>query len=320
MKKVIFAFFIFLFPIYVFAYSKNVILGGESIGIKIQSDGLVVVGYYKVDNDYINKNILIGDRIVKIDNIRISSINEMINVLNEDKDYFDIDLIRNNKTIKEKLILKEYNNSFKTGLYVKDNIMGIGTITYIDPISKIYGSLGHEILFSDTNSRVIIKNGNIYESLITSISKSRNGFVGTKKANIFFDKEIGNIKLNTSNGIYGFYNKKTNKTTIEVASYEEIKKGKAYILTVSDNKKINKYEINIIEKYDKNSSKAFGFKVTDKNLINSFGGIVQGMSGSPIIQNNKLIGAVTNVVVDDVTLGYGISIITMLEEGDKLRN
>ena len=323
MKKMIFAFFIFLLPFYVNAYSKYIIPGGESIGININSDGLVVVGYYKVENNYINKNIHIGDRIIKIDNKKIESINDMLNVLNKNNKSFDIELIRNNKSIEEKLILVEYDNSYKTGLYVKDNITGIGTLTYIDPYTKVYGSLGHVILFSDTNTRVEVKDGNIFDSSITSIVKSRNGFVGTKKADIFFNKKIGNIKKNNTNGIYGFYtNKISNKQTIEISTFDEIKKGRAYIQTVTNNNKIKKYDINIIDKYNnkKETPKSFSFEVVDKELLDISGGIVQGMSGSPIIQDNKIIGAVTNVVVDDVKLGYGISIITMLEEGDKLRN
>lgn len=323
MKKVVFAFFIFLLPLYVFAYSKYIIPGGESIGININSDGLVVVGYYKVKDSYINNNINIGDRIINIEGKNVSTINDMINILNDDKDIFNIRVIRNGKQLNERLKLVEDNNSFKSGLYIKDSVVGLGTLTYIDPYSKIYGSLGHEIMFSDTSSRVEVKNGNIFDSLITDIVKSRNGFVGTKKANIVFKSNIGTVLKNTTNGIYGFYTKKiSNKNTLEVANYDEIKSGKAYILTVTNNDNINKYEINIIEKYNnkKDTPKSFGFEVTDKRLLSVTGGIVQGMSGSPIIQNNKIIGAVTNVVVDDVSLGYGISIITMLKEGDKLRN
>jgi len=325
MKKMILTFFIFLFfPIYIFAYSKYIVPGGQSVGININSDGLIVSGYYKVNNNYINKNIKIGDRIVKINNINVNSINDLVTILDKEiNNDINVKLIRNHKYIDEKLILKEENNKYKTGLYIKDNIVGIGTLTYIDPVSKIYGSLGHEIVLSDTNSRVEVKNGNIFDSIVTSIVKSRNGYVGTKKADIFFNSKIGTIEKNTSNGIYGFYTKKIiQDNLIEVADFDEIKKGSAYILTVTDNKNINKYEINIVEKYynRRNTPKSFGFELTDKKLINKTGGIVQGMSGSPIIQNGKIIGAVTNVVVDNVSLGYGISIITMLKEGDKLRN
>ena len=327
MKRFVFTFFIFLFfPIYIFAYSKNVIPGGESVGIKINSNGLIVVGYYKVNNEYIAKNsIKIGDRIIKINNHDIDSINDLTKYINKEiKEDLIINLgiIRNNEIINTKLKLKEEDNLLKTGLYVKDNIIGLGTLTYIDPVSKIYGSLGHEIVLNETNDRVEVKDGNILLSNITSINKSRNGHVGSKNASISFNNKIGSIIINNETGIYGFYTDKLpNKNTIEVASFDEIKKGKAYILTVTKNKEVKKYNINILEKYNskKNTNKAFSFEVTDKSLLDVSGGIVQGMSGSPIIQDNKLIGAVTNVVVDKVKLGYGISIITMLESGDTIK-
>ena len=327
MKKVVFTFFIILFlPLYVYAYSKNVIPGGESIGIKINTDGLVIVGYYKVNNEIINrKNIKIGDRIVKINDIEVSSINELSSIINDNmnNNEVDVELIRNKKKINTTLYVKEENNYYKTGLYVKDNVVGIGTLTYIDPVSKIYGALGHEIALNETNSKVEIKNGNILISNITNITKSRNGNVGSKNATISFNEKIGTIEKNNSSGIFGFYTSKIpKKELIEISSFSEIEKGSASILTVTKNKDIKEYKINIIDKYPGkiNTNKSFSFEIIDENLISKTGGIVQGMSGSPIIQNNKLIGSVTNVVVDNVKYGYGISIVTMLEEGDKLRN
>ena len=328
MKKKIFTFFIILFlPLNIFAYSKNIIPGGESIGIKINSDGLIVVGYYKVSNSYINKNnIKIGDRITKIDGKNITSIKELTTTINENiSDNYDIDveIIRNKKVVNAKLDLVVEDNYYKTGLYIKDNVVGIGTLTYIDPISKIYGSLGHDIILNDTNTRVEVKDGNILLSNITSINKSRNGSVGSKNATISFNEKIGTIEKNINTGIYGFYTSKIpNKDLIEVSSFDQIEKGDAIILTVTKNKSIKAYRIKILDKYinKKDTNKAFSFELIDDDLIKKTGGIVQGMSGSPIIQNNKIIGAVTNVVIDNVKVGYGISIITMLEDGDKLRN
>ena len=328
MKKLIFTFFIILFlPTYIFAYSKFVIPGGESIGIDINTDGLIVVGYYPVNGEYIaKKNIKIGDRITKINNKDVSSLNELSNIINsevEENLSVDVEVIRSDKKYYTKLELKEENNILKTGLYVKDNVVGIGTLTYIDPISKIYGSLGHEIILNETNNRVEVKNGNILNSSITNINKSRNGSVGSKNAKIIYNKKIGTIEKNINSGIYGKYtNSLPKKDTIEVETFDNIVKGEAYILTVTKNQEVNKYKINIVDKYNnkKNTGKAFSFEIVDDELINKTGGIVQGMSGSPIIQNDKLIGAVTNVVVDNVKLGYGISIITMLEDGDMIRN
>ena len=215
--------------------------------------------------------------------------------------------------------VKVEDGIYKTGLYVKDSLVGLGTLSYIDPVSKIYGALGHEVTMNETGSRIDVRNGNILYSKVIGIDKSRNGRVGSKDAKIVFNKVLGSITKNTNKGIYGIYSDSLpNKETIEVSSFSDIEKGSAYILTVTKDNKIEKYNINIIDKYynKKDTQKAFSFEIIDKNLISKTGGIVQGMSGSPIIQNNKIIGAVTNVLVENVTLGYGISIITMLEEGE----
>lgn len=323
MKKLLFTLFIIFLFSSVFAYSKYIIPGGESIGIKINTDGLVVVGFYKVDNSYIAKNnFKIGDKIIRIDNIKVNTIDELTKEVNNSdlsNNEVNIEIERNNRIVNTKLKLKKENGIYKTGLYVKDSLVGLGTLSYIDPISKIYGALGHEVTMSETGNRIDVRNGNILYSKVTSIDKSRNGRVGSKNAKIVFDKVLGTINKNTNKGIYGIYNSNIpNKDTMEVGMFSNIEKGSAYILTVTKDNKIEKYNINILDKYfnKKDTQKAFSFEIIDKNLLNKTGGIVQGMSGSPIIQDNKIIGAVTNVLVDNVNLGYGISIITMLEEGE----
>lgn len=320
MKKVILIFIIFLFPIYVFAYSKFVIPGGESIGIKINSEGLIVVGFYKVDNEYINKkNLKVGDTIISINGKNVYSINDINNVVDEYSDKVNIVINRNGRVIDTHLELKKCDGVIKTGLYIKDSVVGLGTLSYIDPVSKIYGALGHEIILNETNNKIEVRDGNILLSSVNGIDKSRNGYVGAKNASIMYNSVIGTILKNTNKGIYGMYtNDLPNKELIEVAEYDDIKLDNAYIYTVTSKNEINKYNIKITKKYNnsKDTQKAFSFEVIDNNLINETGGIVQGMSGSPIIQNNKIIGAVTNVVVDDVKRGYAISIITMLNEGE----
>ena len=157
-------------------------------------------------------------------------------------------------------------------------------------------------------------------SKVKSINKSRNGHVGSKEATILYDKEIGTIRKNTNKGIYGMWNSELlNKDTMKIASFNEIKSGEAYIYTVLKNNDVKKYKINIVDKYSarKDTQKAFSFEIVDNELLSKTGGIVQGMSGSPIIQDNKIIGAVTNVLIDNTYLGYGISIVTMLSEGEK---
>lgn len=324
MKKFIYTLIISLFlPLNIFAYSLNIIPGGESIGIKINTDGLLINGFYKVNDEYIGKRTFkIGDRIIKINGISVNNSEELSGIINENlkSNYLDVEYIRNNSVLNGKLYVEKENNLYKTGLYIKDSIIGIGTLTYIDPVTKIYGALGHEIRESDQTRKVEIKDGDLLTSRVTTIKKSKDGYVGSKNARISYDNKIGTITENTTSGIFGKYiNELPNKNTIEVAKFEEIKTGDAYILTVLENNNIEKFDIKIIEKYNKqkDTQKAFSFEITDEKLINKTGGIIQGMSGSPIIQNNKIIGAVTNVVISDVSLGYAISIITMLEEGEK---
>ena len=325
MKKFMFTLFIiFLFPIVSFAYSKYVIPGGESIGIKINTDGLVVVGFYKVNGEYIAKNnFKIGDKIISVNDNKVNTIEELSHEVDKSdlsQMKVSVQIDRNGRKINNILNLKVEDGIYKTGLYVKDSLVGLGTLSYIDPVSKIYGALGHEVTMNETGSRIDVRNGNILYSKVIGIDKSRNGKVGSKNANIIFDRKIGTIQKNTNKGIYGIYiDNLPNKETYQVADFSNIKKGDAYILTVTKDNKIEKYSINILDKYSskKDTQKAFSFEITDKNLLNKTGGIVQGMSGSPIIQDDKIIGAVTNVLVDNVTLGYGISIITMLAEGEK---
>ena len=325
MKKVLFTFFvIFLFPLGVFAYSKYIIPGGESIGIKINTEGLVVVGFYKVEDEYIAKNnFKIGDKIINVNGKNVNTIDELTDAVSKSEMSslnVKVTLKRNDREVDTYLKLIVKDGIYKTGLYVKDSLIGLGTLSYIDPVSKIYGALGHEITMNETGNKVDVRDGNILYSKVIGIDKSRNGRVGSKNANIIFDRKIGTIQKNTNKGIYGIYiDNLPNKETYQVADFSNIKKGDAYILTVTKDNKIEKYSINILDKYSskKDTQKAFSFEITDKNLLNKTGGIVQGMSGSPIIQDDKIIGAVTNVLVDNVTLGYGISIITMLSEGEK---
>ncbi len=315
---------IFLFPYYVFAYSNYLFVGGESIGIKINTDGLIVIGFYKVGGEYIAKdNIKIGDIITKVNGESINNMSELSHVidnsiLNNNKVHIEIN--RQGEIINTTLPIKKEGGVYKTGIYIKDSIIGIGTLTYIDPESKIYGALGHEIRLDNNKNIVKVKNGNILESFVNSIDQSRNGYVGSKNASISYDKKLGNINVNTNKGIFGKYTSNlSNKELYEITDYSNIKKDIAYILTVTSNNKVEKYKIKIIDKYDnkKDTQKAFSYEIIDKKLLSKTGGIIQGMSGSPIIQDNKIIGAVTNVLVDNVKYGYGISIITMLKEGEK---
>ena len=309
--------FLLIIPINVFAYSKYVIPGGETIGIEVNSKGILIVDFYKVNNQFIAKEtgFEIGDRIIKVDNIEVNNINEMLNIIKEtNKKNINFIVERNNTNLELKLPLTKENGIIKTGLYVKDKINGIGTITYIDPKTKIYGSLGHEIVESKTLSRFEIKDGNIYEASVQSIIKSKRGVAGEKNAITNKNNLYGTVKENEITGIYGTYTKDINKDLIEIS--DTITTGEAYIKTVIKEDIVEDFKINILQIDTKSRTKNILFEITDKKLLKETGGIIQGMSGSPIIQNNKLVGAVNYVIVNDTSKGYGIFITTMLEEGD----
>lgn len=322
MKKLFMILVILISPLYLMAYSEKVIPGGENIGIEIETNGLVVVGFYKVEGTYIGEeNLKVGDTILEIENTSINSINEMSDLISKNikDDMVNITIKRNNKVMNTKLKLIMVDGIYKTGLYVKEKVTGIGTITYIDPITKVYGALGHEIMMNETNNNVEVKKGTIYESFVSGIDRSINGRVGSKNASINYNRKLGTILENTKIGIYGNVDNIPDKDLIDVGMWEDITLGEAYILTDTGGGNINKYKINITNLNPKyiDTNKSISFEVTDENLLELSGGIVQGMSGSPIIQNNKLIGAVTHVVIDEVNKGYAIFIRTMLEEGDE---
>lgn len=309
--------FLLIIPINVFAYSKYVIPGGETIGIEVNSKGILIVDFYKVNNHFIAKEagFEVGDRIIKVDNIEVNNINEMLDIIKEtNKKSINFIIERNNTNLELKLPLTKENGIIKTGLYVKDKINGIGTITYIDPETKIYGSLGHEIVESKTLSRFEIKDGNIYEASVQSIIKSKRGVAGEKNAITNKNNLYGTVKENEITGIYGTYTKNINKDLIEIS--DTITTGEAYIKTVIKDDIVEDFKINILQIDKKSKTKNILFEITDKKLLKETGGIIQGMSGSPIIQNNKLVGAVNYVIVNDTSKGYGIFITTMLEEGD----
>lgn len=322
MKKKILLLMLLLIPMNLLAYSENIIVGGETIGIEAYSKGVVVVGFYKVNGKYIASDTLkVGDTILEIEGVSVSSIKEMTTLIDKNiKDGKVNALIkRNNKTKKVVLNLVKDGSVYKTGLYIKEKVTGIGTLTYIDPETKIYGSLGHEIMISESTNRVEVRKGEIYKSFVNGIDRSINGRVGSKNASIDYQTKLGTVTKNTSVGIYGIYNKTINKETTSVAKWEEIDLGKAVIRTITDGSKIEEYEIEItsLNRNAIDTNKSITFKVTDKTLMEKTGGIVQGMSGSPIIQNGKIIGAVTHVVIDEVNKGYAVFIRTMLEEGER---
>ncbi|MGM9879542.1 MAG: SpoIVB peptidase S55 domain-containing protein [Bacilli bacterium] len=306
-----------IIPISANAYSEEVILGGENVGIEVSSNGVLIVGFYDVKGTSPGREagLKIGDTILKVDDTVIQGITDLSKHFNDSKT-LKITYKHGNVTKNTTLNLVKENETYKTGLYVKDSIVGIGTLTFIDPSTKRFGALGHEILEQTTGTKFEIKDGTIFESNVTGIEKADRGSVGEKNAIYNEDEVYGNIDKNDITGIYGNYSKSYDKNDlIKISS--DIKPGKAIIKTVILGQKKQEFEITILNVDKNHKTKNILFEVTDETLLSKGNGIVQGMSGSPIIQDNKLVGAVTHVVVDNPHKGYGIMITNMLKESEK---
>ena len=302
-----------LIPSLVYAYSDYIIASGENIGIKVNSRGLLVVGTYQVNGNNISKssNIHIGDTIIST-----KDINDFTNQINNTNcTRLDVKILRGNVEYETTLDLVLDNGICKTGLYVKDSIIGIGTLTFIDPSTKKFGALGHEIVSRETNKIFETIGGTIFDSEVISISKSTIGNPGEKNARYYSDRITGNVLKNTRQGIFGNYTSNIAYDKLyKVAKDNEILKDKAKIRTVIEKNIVKEYDILITKLVYNQNIKNIYFDIIDEELLENTGGVIQGMSGSPIIQGDYIIGAVTHVVVDNPKKGYGIFITNMLEE------
>lgn len=305
-----------------------VIPGGEAIGLRLYTSGVLVVGMSEIvgtDNKsyspYKDSGIQEGDMIVKIDDKAITCTSDLITKVNEcNGNSVEITYVRDgNNYITEIKPTKTEENEYKLGLWVRDAAAGVGTITYYDPESQMFGALGHGILDIDTDQLIDIAKGEVITSKILSIVKGEKGKPGEVQGSIDNGKVIGEVYKNTNFGIYG---KLTDVSlieggkTLEVMPRDEVKLGKATIICTLDNNKREEYEIEIEKLYTSTNrnNKNMIIKVTDKRLLEKTGGIIQGMSGSPILQDGKFVGAVTHVMVNNPEKGYGIFADTMLKQ------
>ena len=294
---------------------------GSSIGMKLYTKGVLVVGMSQIDTDdnqkekpYENSGIEQGDTIIEVNNNEIGNTDELIQEVNKSNgNAISIKYVRNNKTMKTSITPVKSENEYKLGLWVRDAAAGVGTLTFYEPSTNMFMSLGHGITDIDTEQIVEIANGELVTANIISINKGEKGKPGEIRGTIDNGYEIGSIYKNTNFGVYGSLINKNNipidtSKEMEVATREEIKEGEAKILCQLDNSGPKEYKIEIEKIYSSNNedNKSMLIKITDESLIEKTGGIIQGMSGAPIIQNGKFIGAITNVLVNDPTQGYAI--------------
>lgn len=309
----------------------KVIPGGHSIGVRLNTDGVLVVGIAQItDTEGQVHNLAevggvkIGDSLIAINHEEIKSANHVGELIKEsDGQELILTFKRdsNNFTTTLTPVKSAEDDQYRLGLWVRDKTAGVGTMSFYEPKTRKFGALGHAITDIDTGKILSIRDGEVIKSRVVSIEQGKRGKPGEIRG-VFYDtnEPLGKLEKNTDFGVYGeLINELTNelyKKPISVGYQHEIKEGPAHILTTTDSNKLEKYEIEIlkINPQTKIDGKSMIIRVTDKNLLEKTGGIVQGMSGSPIIQNGKIIGTVTHVLINDPTKGYGIFIEWMLEE------
>lgn len=303
---------------------------GNLVGLKLYTSGVLVVGKSEIeglDNNkykpYENTGIEEGDMIIQVDNSTVTCTSDLLNTVNASngKDV-SIKYVRAGETKTVSITpIKASDNKYKLGLWVRDAAAGVGTVSFYEPATKTFAALGHGIQDVDTEKLLDIAKGDFVTTKIISVIKGKKGSPGKIGGSIENSIVVGQVYKNTEFGVYG---KLTNmgalnidiSKAMEVASRDEIKTGPAKILCTLEDNVTKEYDVEIERLYKNNNqnNKSMLIKVTDNELIEKTGGIIQGMSGSPIIQDNKVVGALTHVLVNDPKTGYGVFADLMIKQ------
>ena len=300
---------------------RNLIPMGNTVGINLHSNGVLVVALTDESKPKKNENNLMpGDLILQIGSDTIETGEDVTNaVLKFDGTPISVKVMRGDSPVQLTITPRDNGSGgFELGVWLRDGMAGIGTLTFYDPKTGVFGALGHAVNDADTGVTVPLRDGVIMPSSITDVIPGKSGEPGQLIGSFDAGNEIGILRLNTDSGIFGDMsnlNMVTNRAEVPVGYADEIKTGPATILSNVSGNTVKEYDIQITRVYSGSESggRSMMISVCDDNLIARTGGIVQGMSGSPIIQNGKIIGAVTHVLVNDPLKGYGISIEQMLD-------
>lgn len=305
------------------AEEVSVYVGGMSAGFTLKTGGVQVIGLSEVITEKGNRSpaleagLKAGDLIQKAGGIRVENITELNEIIDKSKgNPLELEVLRGGDKVFMKVeALKEMTGRYKIGILVRESVSGIGTVTYIDKNGH-FGALGHSVV-GDNQQEMQISNGIVYECAIVGVNKGERGKAGELRGMFLNDKQFGNAEKISHCGIFGQISEEfvADELLCMVASSQNVKPGNAYIYSTVDGSCPKRYNIEIVkvDRFNK-EHKNYVIKVTDEALISETGGIVQGMSGSPIVQEGKLVGAVTHVFLNDPTRGYGIDIGEMLGE------
>lgn len=314
---------------------KQIYPGGSSIGVSLYTKGALLVGVSEVydktgvaHNPALDAGLRPGDIIDKVNGVQVKNAQHLSDLVNIPKSQgLELEIIRGNYIFSTNIMpIEDYHDGkYRLGIWVRDSTAGVGTLTFYDPENNSFGALGHAITDVDTGTMLSIKNGEIMQSKIIDIKQGKKGNPGELKA-AFSSKQkvIGNIVKNTQYGIYGKMNKAFNSDSlgepVPICYQHDVKLGPAKILSTIDEEGIREFDVEIIKINNQNQASAKGMvvEIVDPLLIERTGGIVQGMSGSPIIQEGKIVGAITHVFVNDPKKGYGIFIEWMIDESNKI--
>lgn len=297
------------------AFARELVAVGQVVGLELQ-DGTVTVAAF--DEEYgsaaRNAGLEVGDKILAIDGRSIRGAGDIRSALTASKGVVTLQVLRENKQLSFRLEPAITADGPKLGLYLKQGITGVGTVTWYDTETGIFATLGHGVNNS-AGQLLELKSGRIYETSVMAVRKGKSGEPGQLMGSAVSKEPIGTITANTHQGVFGVSSISFPGKTMETALWSQIKTGPATILSTVSGTEVAQYTVEILKIYPKSTQAGRNFliRVTDPNLLEKTGGIVQGMSGSPLVQDGKLIGAVTHVLVNDPTMGYGIFIENMLE-------
>ena len=318
--------------------NRELVACGNTVGVKLKIDGILVIGISDVEGmdgkrtlPVAEANIKPGDLIMQVNGKKLDSIDDLIKEIDKSNGskiklrYKSGSILKDVEIVPVKAV---DDKKYHIGLWVRDSTAGIGTLTFYDPGTGCFGALGHGITDIDTGTLMPIENGEILESNILGVKRGRQGMPGELKGVFIEDKnKLGIIQVNSNYGIYGKLNpdatQRIARRQYPIGLRNQVKEGPAVILSNINGKDVEAYDVEIqkVSRQNLNGSKGMIIRIVDKRLLDATGGIVQGMSGSPIIQDNRIIGAVTHVLVNDPARGYGILIegmIRNLPEGNRV--
>ena len=300
---------------------RILIPGGQAIGIALKTQGVLVVA--KGNRENTKSALRVGDVITHIGGRAVLSASELTECVSSAKtDTVELSVVRRGRaeTVSVKTVSDPADGRRRLGIWVRDSTAGVGTLSYIDPVTQAYGALGHAIVDGDTGDSVTVREGAILRADIVGVVRGESGSAGELKGSFLKENDqIGTLSLNSEYGVFGHMNGQMEGVLypqgLPVGRRDEVQPGPAAIISTVDGGMPVQYSVEILRCFeqDKPAQKGMLLRVTDERLLGKTGGIVQGMSGSPIIQDGKLVGAVTHVLVNDPTRGYGIFIENMLE-------